>query len=148
MRLVDIPQLGRAVLQDGVTIGANSCVDRGAYDDTIIGEDTKLDNLVHVAHNSRLGRACLAGRLYGHFSAALPSATAYYSAAGPGVADHLTIGSGAQIAAASAMRDDATCPPVRPGAGVPAQPIRQWLRETALLRKLVQEGKGKGTAEE
>ena len=56
---MDAPQLGRVILQDGVTIGACSCVDRGAWDDTVIGENTKIDNLVQIAHNVRIGRNCV-----------------------------------------------------------------------------------------
>jgi UDP-3-O-[3-hydroxymyristoyl] glucosamine N-acyltransferase len=65
-----------------VTIGANSCVDRGAFGDTTIGENTKIDNLVHVAHNVRLGRNCVAAAFTG-FPAAPWSATASRSAARP-----------------------------------------------------------------
>ena len=57
--LIDIPQLGRVILQDGVSIGANACVDRGAFDDTVIGENTKIDNQVQIAHNVRVGRNCV-----------------------------------------------------------------------------------------
>jgi len=57
--IIDIPQLGRVILQDGVTIGANSTVDRGAYEDTSLGENTKIDNLVQIAHNVRVGRNCV-----------------------------------------------------------------------------------------
>jgi carbonic anhydrase/acetyltransferase-like protein (isoleucine patch superfamily) len=56
---VDVPQLGRVILQDGVTVGANSCIDRGAYEDTVVGENTKIDNLVMIAHNCVIGRNCL-----------------------------------------------------------------------------------------
>ena len=54
-----IPQIGRVVIQDDVEIGANSTVDRGAMADTVIGENTKIDNLVQIAHNVRIGRNCL-----------------------------------------------------------------------------------------
>ena len=57
--VVDVPQLGRVIIQDGVTIGAGSCIDRGAWEDTTIGENTKIDNLVQIAHNAVIGRNCL-----------------------------------------------------------------------------------------
>src|SRR5436309_2228750 len=57
--IVDVPQLGRVILQDGVTIGANSCVDRGAWEDTQVGENTKIDNQVMIAHNVVIGRNCV-----------------------------------------------------------------------------------------
>ena len=57
--LVDVPQLGRVILQDDVSIGAATCVDRGAYEDTVIGEATKIDNMVQIAHNAHIGRNCI-----------------------------------------------------------------------------------------
>ena len=68
--LIDLPQLGRVIVQDGVSIGANSCVDRGAYGDTMIGENSKIDNLVQIAHNVRLGRNCVLAGAHRGFPAA------------------------------------------------------------------------------
>jgi UDP-3-O-[3-hydroxymyristoyl] glucosamine N-acyltransferase len=142
VRLVDVPQLGRVILQDGVTIGANSCVDRGAWDDTVIGENSKLDNLVHVAHNTRLGRDCLLAAFTG-ISGSVTVGDGVLFGGRAGVADHLTIGSGAQLAAAIGLMKDVPAGEV--WGGMPGKPIRQWLRETALLNRLVNENKGKGT---
>ena len=61
-----IPQIGRVVIQDNVEIGANTSVDRGALADTVIGENTKIDNLVQIAHNVRIGRNCLIAAQVGH----------------------------------------------------------------------------------
>ncbi|MDB5456427.1 MAG: UDP-3-O-(3-hydroxymyristoyl) glucosamine N-acyltransferase [Caulobacter sp.] len=137
--VVDMPQLGRVVIQDGVTIGANSCVDRGAFDDTTIGENTKIDNLVHVGHNVRIGRNCVLAAYTGiSGSTVIGDGVSFGGKAG--VADHLNIGSGARVAAAGAVMRD--IPPGETWGGVPAQPIRQWLRETAWLSRMAG-GRGK-----
>ncbi|CAN5389172.1 UDP-3-O-(3-hydroxymyristoyl)glucosamine N-acyltransferase [soil metagenome] len=130
--VVDLPQLGRVILQDGVTIGANSCVDRGAFGDTTIGENTKIDNLVHVAHNVRLGRNCVAAAYTGiSGSTVVGDGVAFGGKAG--VADHLTIGAGAQIGASASVFKDV--PAGETWTGFPARPLKRWLRETAWLSR-------------
>ncbi|NBB17232.1 UDP-3-O-(3-hydroxymyristoyl)glucosamine N-acyltransferase [Caulobacter sp. SLTY] len=130
--VIDIPQLGRVILQDNVTIGANSHVDRGAYDDTVVGENTKIDNLVHIAHNTRVGRNCVMAAYVGiSGSVTIGDGCAFGGRAG--VADHVTIGDGASIgAAAGVMRN---VPAGEVWSGYPAKPIREWLKETVWLAK-------------
>ena len=99
---VDIPQLGRVIIQDRVTIGANSCIDRGAYADTVIGEGTKLDNLVQIAHNVRIGRNCLMAAFVG-ISGSTTIGDGVMFGGQAGVADHLTIGAGARVAAGAGV---------------------------------------------
>jgi UDP-3-O-[3-hydroxymyristoyl] glucosamine N-acyltransferase len=137
--VVDLPQLGRVILQDGVTIGANSCVDRGAFGDTTIGENSKIDNLVHVAHNVRLGRNCVAAAYTGiSGSTVVGDGVAFGGKAG--VADHLEIGAGAQIGASASVFKDV--PPGETWTGFPARPLKRWLRETAWLSR---KAGGRGT---
>jgi len=137
--VVDLPQLGRVILQDGVTIGANSCVDRGAFGDTTIGENTKIDNLVHVAHNVRLGRNCVAAAFTGiSGSTVVGDGVAFGGKAG--VADHLTVGAGAQIGASASVFKDV--PAGETWTGFPARPLKRWLRETAWLSR---KAGGRGT---
>lgn len=127
---VDMPQLGRVVLQDGVTVGANSCIDRGAYDDTVVGENTKIDNLVQVAHNVRIGRNCvLAAHTGVSGSVTVGDGVAFGGRAG--IADHVDIGAGAKIAAASGVMKDVPAGEV--WGGSPARSLRKWMRETAWL---------------
>ncbi len=130
--VIDIPQLGRVIIQDGVTIGANSCVDRGAFDDTSIGENTKIDNMVQIAHNVRVGRNCVMAAFTGiSGSVVIGDGAAFGGRAG--VADHVNIGDGAQIAAASGIFRDV--PAKARWGGMPGQPLRQWMREVAWLSR-------------
>lgn len=128
-----IPQLGRVIVQDRVEIGANSTIDRGALGDTVIGEGTKIDNLVQVGHNCRIGRNCLIAG-----TAALAGSTVVGDGVmfGGGAASsgHLTIGSGSVLAARSLVtRNLAAGSQV---AGYPAEDIREWRRGVAAVRRM------------
>jgi len=128
-----IPQLGRVILQDDVEIGANSTIDRGALSDTIIGEGTKIDNLVQIAHNVRIGRFCLIAAQCGLAgSCSVGDGTQIGGATG--IADHIKIGAQVQIAAASGVMND--IPDGEKWGGSPARPFKQWFREVAALRSM------------
>jgi UDP-3-O-[3-hydroxymyristoyl] glucosamine N-acyltransferase len=137
--LIDIPQLGRVILQDGVSIGATTCVDRGAFEDTSIGENTKIDNQVQIGHNTRVGRNCVMAAHTG-ISGSVTIGDGVQLGGDVGVADHLTIGSGARIAARGGLMQDV--PPGETWGGFPAQPLRQWLREVAWISRQARRREG------
>lgn len=130
--VVDIPQLGRVILQDNVTVGANSCIDRGAFDDTTVGENTKIDNLVHIGHNTRIGRNCVMAAFVGvSGSVTIGDGVAFGGKAG--IADHVTIGSGASIGAGAGIIKNV--PGGEIWSGYPGRPVREWLKETAWVAR-------------
>ena len=128
-----VPQLGRVIIQNNVEIGANTCIDRGSLNDTIIGEGTKIDNLVQVAHNVRIGRHCvIAGQAGIAGSATIGDYVMLGGACS--IAEHTIIGDGALIAGLSGVMGE-----VPSGArygGAPALPIKEWFRSIAVLRNL------------
>ena len=142
--VVDVPQLGRVILQDGVTIGANSCVDRGALDDTVIGENTKIDNLVQIGHNVRIGRNCVFAAHSG-ISGSVVIGDGCMFGGRAGVADHVTIGDGARLAAAGGTFKD--IPAGESWGGTPARPVRQWMREMTWIAAMARHRREKGQGE-
>ncbi len=129
-----VRQIGRVIIQDGVEIGANTTIDRGALKDTVIGEGTKLDNLVQIAHNVVIGRHCVIAAQTGiSGSTVLEDFVAMGGQCG--TVGHIRIGAGAQIAAQSGISCD--IPRGEVWGGYPAKPITSWKREVALLKQLV-----------
>ncbi len=129
-----IPHVGRCVLESDVEIGANSCVDRGSVDDTIIGAGTKLDNLVHIAHNVRVGRMCFFAAQVG-IAGSVRIGDGVQFGGQAGSAGHLTVGDRAVIAARGAPASDV--PGGETWSGFPARPHRDQLRAQAALARVM-----------
>lgn len=128
-----IQQVGRCVIEDDVEIGANSCVDRGSVGETRIGAGTKIDNLVHIAHNVRVGRNCIIVAQVG-VAGSTEIGDGVALAGQVGIIGHLTIGDGAQVAAQAGVSHD--IPAGETWFGYPARPITQVMRANAAFLKL------------
>ena len=129
-----IPQTRRVIIQDDVEIGANSTIDRGASRDTVIGEGTKIDNLVQIGHNTRIGRHCVIVSQTGISGSVIVED--FVTMAGQvGIGDHLKIGAFAVLGAKSGVMSN--IPAKARWAGFPARPAREWLKGVAMVRKLV-----------
>jgi len=128
-----VPQIGRVIVQDDVEIGAGTTIDRGASRDTMIGEGTKIDNLVQIGHNVTIGRHCLIAGQAGISGSCMLGD--YVMLGGKvGLADHVTVGEGAQLAAASGVMHDV--PAGEQWMGMPAKPARTFMREVATLARV------------
>ena len=126
-------QLGRVLIEDDVDIGANTTIDRGSGPDTVIGAGTKIDNLVHIAHNVKVGKHCMIVSQVG-ISGSTEIGDFVMLGGKAGLAGHLKIGAGARIAAKCGVTGN-----IEAGAtvgGFPARPFREWLRGVAVLRRL------------
>ena len=135
---VKVPQLGRVIVDDGVQIGANTTIDRGAGPDTVIGAGTWIDNLVQIGHNVRIGKGCIIVAQVGISGSTVIED--FVALGGQvGVAGHLTIEQGARIGAQSGVMRDV--PAGREMMGAPAVPMRDFMKQTAVLKRLVKKGK-------
>ena len=133
-----VPQIGRVIIQDNVEIGANTSIDRGANRDTVIGEGTKIDNLVQIGHNVEIGRHCVIVSQVGISGSTILED--YVVLGGQaGVVGHIRIGMGSQIAGSSNVNSDV--PPGSRWGGTPAKPVREWFREISTLKNLAKKGK-------
>jgi UDP-3-O-[3-hydroxymyristoyl] glucosamine N-acyltransferase len=128
-----VRQVGRVIIQDNVEIGANATVDRGSLKDTIVGEGTKIDNLVQIAHNVVIGRHCVIAAQTGIAGSTILEDFVVMGGQ-CGTVGHIRIGAGAQVGAQSGVACD--IPRGARWGGYPAKPMTSWAREVALLKQL------------
>ncbi len=137
-----VPQIGRVIIGDDVEIGANSTIDRGSLSDTVVGEGTKIDNQVQIAHNVVIGRHCIIVAQSG-IAGSSELGDFVVMGAHSGVLGHIKVGAGAQIAGMAHVKED-----VQAGAkmgGTPARPFQDWAREVAAIKKLGQSSGSRGS---
>lgn len=135
---VKVPQLGRVVMGDNIEVGANTCIDRGASGDTVIGSGTWIDNLVQIAHNVKIGRGCVIVSQCG-ISGSTELSDYVVLAGQVGVAGHLKIGTAARVAAKSGVTKD--IPAKEEWMGYPAKPMKRFLREAVTLTHISEKTK-------
>ena len=143
-----VPQLGRVVLEDDVEVGANATIDRGSLHDTVIGAGSRLDNLVQIGHNVRLGRGCVIVAQAGISGSTILEDHVMLGGQA-GLTGHLRIGRRARIGAQAGVMADV--PAGADVVGSPAQPVKAFFREIAAIRRLVHGGKRRsapGTGDE
>lgn len=129
------PHFGRVIMQNGVSLGANSSIDRGFLEDTVIGEGTHIDNVCHIGHNCRVGSNVVMAA-YAGISGSVTIEDNVQFGGRVGLRDHIHIGRNARLAAGAAVISDV--PAGETWAGYPARPMRTWLRELAWLSRAAQ----------
>lgn len=135
-----VAHIGRVIVQDNVEIGAASTLDRGALGDTVVGEGTKLDNLVQVGHNAQVGRHCIMVAQSGIGGSGVMGDFVIVGGQ-TGIGDHSRVGGGARLAGQTGLPTGTVLEGGRDYGGTPVKPVRQWLRETHLLAQLTQRRK-------
>lgn len=136
--LLKIPHIGNVVIGNDVEIGANSCVDRGKFSSTVIGDGCKIDNLVQIGHNSKMGRCCMMAGASG-LAGSVTLGDGVIIGGGACISDHVTLGSGVLVGGQSGVIND--FPAGKKILGYPAIDARDALKQWVLLRKMVKEAK-------
>jgi UDP-3-O-[3-hydroxymyristoyl] glucosamine N-acyltransferase len=134
--LIKIPHIGNVIIGDGVEIGSGSCVDRGKFSSTIIGDGTKIDNLVQIGHNSKLGRSCVMAGNSG-LAGSVTLGDGVMIGGSASISDHVTIGNGAVVGGGSGVMHD--IPDGKTVLGYPAVDSREALKSWAVLRRMARE---------
>ena len=136
---IKIPQVGKVIIEDNVEVGANACIDRGSYGPTIIGEGTFIDNLVHIAHNVRIGKYCAIAGQVGIAGSAIIDDYCMFGGQ-VGIGGHIRIGKGSQAGGQAGITKDLSAG--SKVSGTPAIPLTQYHRQSLMLQRLIK-NKGK-----
>lgn len=140
-----VPQLGRVIIEDDVEIGSATCIDRGTVGDTVVGQGTKIDNMVQIGHNVQIGKQCVIISQCG-IAGSTKLGDGVILAGQVGVSGHLTIGSGVRVAAKSGITADLLAG--HNYGGIPAQPIKDWHRQVVALKTLTKRKSDKPNTDE
>ena len=135
-----VPQLGRVIVQDDVEIGAATTIDRGALGDTVIGEGSKLDNLIMIAHNCQIGRHCVIAGQTG-LAGSVVMEDGVVLAGQVGLGDHTRVGAKARMGARAGTGSSIFLEGGQDYGGAPAKPVREWARELHALTRLARQRK-------
>jgi|MGYP000436021357 UDP-3-O-[3-hydroxymyristoyl] glucosamine N-acyltransferase len=136
--LVKVPQIGNVIIGNGVEIGANTCVDRGKFSSTVLGDGCKIDNLVQIGHNSKLGRFCIMAGNSG-LAGSVTLGNGVIIGGSASIKDHTKIGDGAIVGAGSGVTGDIEAGKTM--LGYPAVEARDALKQWAILKRLVNDSK-------
>ena len=136
--LLKIPHIGNVIIGNGVEIGANSCVDRGKFSSTIVGDGCKIDNLIQIGHNSKMGRCCIMAGASG-LAGSVTLGDGVVIGGGACISDHVTLGNGVQVGGMSGVINN--FPDGAKLMGYPAIDARDAMKQWVILRKLVKESK-------
>ncbi len=136
--LLKIPHIGNVVIGNGVEIGANSCVDRGKFSSTVVGDGCKIDNLIQIGHNSRMGRSCIMAGASG-LAGSVTLGDGVVIGGGACISDHVTLGNGVQVGGMSGVISN--FPDGAKLMGYPAMDARDAMKQFVLLRKMVKDAK-------
>jgi UDP-3-O-[3-hydroxymyristoyl] glucosamine N-acyltransferase len=135
--LIKIPHIGNVIIGNGVEIGANSCVDRGKFSATIVGDGCKIDNLVQIGHNSKMGRSCIMAGASG-LAGSVTLGDGVVVGGGVCISDHVTLGNGVQVGGMSGVINNFG--DGKKVLGYPAVEARDALKQWVALKKLAKEG--------
>jgi len=136
--LLKIPHIGNVIIGNGVEIGANSCVDRGKFSATVIGDGCKIDNLVQIGHNSKMGRCCIMAGSSG-LAGSVTLGDGVMVGGSASISDHVTLGNGVQVGGGSGVMGDFA--DGKKILGYPAVESREALKQWVALRKLAKDAK-------
>jgi UDP-3-O-[3-hydroxymyristoyl] glucosamine N-acyltransferase len=136
--LVKVPQIGNVVIGNNVEIGAGACIDRGKFSSTVLGDGCKIDNLVQIGHNSKLGKFCIMAGNSG-LAGSVTLGDGVVIGGSASIKDHTTIGDGAIVGAGSGVTGDV--PAGKIVLGYPAVEARDALKQWAILKQLVKDSK-------
>jgi UDP-3-O-[3-hydroxymyristoyl] glucosamine N-acyltransferase len=136
--LMKIPHIGNVVIGNGVEIGSGSCVDRGKFSSTIIGDGCKIDNLIQIGHNSKMGRSCIMAGASG-LAGSVTLGDGCIIGGGARVSDHVTLGNGVTVGGNSGVINN--WPDGSKVLGMPAVEARDALKQWIVLKKLAKESK-------